>query len=677
MTVPLIKLQPSREDADMVVMRSMSVSRQFLLLLSIPFLLVSVLALRLIFQFAHFSAESSRLIQNLQKTVALNQDLRRGITSQINDLHDQFENLNEHFPQKFGETNYTLGETQTEYLKLNIGEQERLTVEKIRALQSELGVKSLQIFERLRIGNRQEAVHRLLAVEQLGERIEEEFAALNENQLSKIREVSDSVNQYVTGSYRIIFVLFASLALIQGLFGFHLKRRVLLPLNSILEASDRIRLGDFSVRAVIQRPDEIGRLAQGFNFMAATLAENYAGLERKVEERTSQIRALQEQLIQSEKMSALGRLVGGVAHELNNPLTAIIGFAELAKMEHDSQNGSSAEARMIKDILSQAERCRRIVANLLQFSRRQEPHMEAVRINEVVEQVLRLREYELASRNIKLVREYDRSNPIICADPNKIQQIALNLLNNAHDAIIEAGRQGEIQVRTSATAGKIILDFIDNGTGIRCPERVFEPFYTTKEVGKGTGLGLSVCYGIVHEHHGEIRAENWERGARITVILPAGDPTTLHSKKEAAPTPAAGVNPAHKPQALIVDDEEMLQRLQVSYLSKMGMYGVGVSTGEAAVRYLEDHKVDVVISDVRMPGPIDGIQLFHWVRKNRPELLHRFLLTSGALIEADDSLHSVDASVPRIRKPFRFNDYARAVRQVMQGTDTHGVSAGA
>ena len=650
----------------MCFMRSVSVSRQFFLLLSIPFLLISVLALRLIFQFAHFSAEGSRLIQNLQKTVALNQDLRRGITSQINDLHGQFENLDQHFPRKFGETNYTLGETQTEYLKLDIGEQERLTVERIRALQSELGVKSLQIFERLRTGNRQEAVHRLLAVERLGERIEEEFAALNEYQLSKIRGVSDSLNEYVTGSYRIIFVLFASLVLIQGLFGFHLKKRVLLPLNSILEASDRIRLGDFSVRAVIQRPDEIGRLAQGFNFMAETLAESYAGLERKVEERTSQIQALQEQLIQSEKMSAVGRLVSGVAHELNNPLTAIVGFAELAKMEQDSRRGSTAEAGLVKDILLQAERCCRIVANLLQFSRQREPHMEAIRINEVVEQILQLREYELASRNIKLVREYDRSNPVICADPNKMQQIALNLLNNAHDAIIEAGKQGKIWVRSSAAGGKITLDFLDNGTGIRYPERVFEPFYTTKEVGKGTGLGLSVCYGIVQEHHGEIRAENWEKGARITIILPMGDPSALQAKKEAAPAPAVGANPALKPQALVVDDEEMLQRLQISYLSKMGMQGVGVSTGEEAVRYLQDHKVDVVISDVRMPGPIDGIQLFHWVCNNRPELLHKFLLVSGALIEADDSRHCVDVSVPRIQKPFRFDDYARTIRQVLQ-----------
>ena len=235
-------------------MGSMSVSRQFFLLLLIPFLLVSALALRLIFQFAHFSAEGSRLIQNLQKTVVLNQDLRRGISAQINDLHDQFENLDQHFPQKFGETNYTLGETQTEYLKLDIGEQERLTVERIRALQSELGVMSTQIFERLRMGNRQEASHRLLVVEQLGERIEEKLAALNEYQLAKIRGVSDHLNEYVAGSYRVIFILFASLVLIQGLFGFHLKRRVLLPLNSILEASDRVReLGGEIVWSVMHR----------------------------------------------------------------------------------------------------------------------------------------------------------------------------------------------------------------------------------------------------------------------------------------------------------------------------------------------------------------------------------------------------------------------------------------
>ncbi|HYK89343.1 MAG TPA: ATP-binding protein, partial [Acidobacteriota bacterium] len=332
----------------------------------------------------------------------------------------------------------------------------------------------------------------------------------------------------------------------------------------------------------------------------------------------------------------------------------------------DSPKGPTVQD--MEDIRVQADRCHRIVANLLQFARRQSPHLEAIRINEVVEPILQLREYELAARNVKLLREYDPSNPLICADPNKIQQIALNLLNNAHDAIAESGRPGKIWVRTSTNGGKVILEFLDNGTGLRDPERVFEPFYTTKEAGKGTGLGLSVCYGIVQEHHGQIRAANWENGAHLTVILPIGDPRALQAKQKPAAIAESVPEPAMQPQALVVDDEQMLLRLQISYLLKMGIQGVGVSTGEEAVQYLKQNAVDVVISDLRMPGAIDGIQLFHWVRVNRPTLQKRFLLVSGALMKVEGVCESQEEeeSVPRLQKPFGFEDYSRSIRQVLQ-----------
>ena len=188
---------------------------------------------------------------------------------------------------------------------------------------------------------------------------------------------------------------------------------------------------------------------------------------------------------------------------------------------------------------------RKIVANLLQFARQEKPHLEQVRLNDIVEQALQLREYEMTTRNIELVREYDPTNPFFAADPNKIVQVVLNLINNAHDAIRDAGRPGTIRVRTFADQDTVRLEFLEQQNGLREPERVLDPFYTTKEVGQGTGLGLSVCYGIVEEHNGSITADNWEQGARLVIVLPIGpedmrsdprqepDRTTAVSKKKA------------------------------------------------------------------------------------------------------------------------------------------------
>ena len=355
---------------------------------------------------------------------------------------------------------------------------------------------------------------------------------------------------------------------------------------------------------------------------------------------------MQLQLVQAAKMSAVGLLVSGVAHELNNPLAVIMGYTELAKMRLNAANGDPKQIKMLEDLHFQADRCRKIVANLLQFSRGLKPHLEVVCINDVVEQVLQLREYEMSTRNINMFREYDPANPYLCADMNKIQQVVLNLLNNSFDAIQEAGRPGEIRVRTTSNNGTVTLEFIDNGAGILEPERVFEPFYTTKEVGRGSGLGLSVCYGIIEEHSGEITAHNLKEGARFVVTLPIGDLNAAVRGQETSEE----VRFFRDYSALVVDDEEPFLRLQTAYLASLGIKTTGAHSGEEAVGCLEAGSFDIVIADVRMPGSMDGLQLYDWCRNKRPELAKRFLFVSGDLIALNTGKLFSDRSVARIQK---------------------------
>ena len=645
-------------------MRSVPVSKLFLILLGTTFLLVVVFSIRVTYKFDQFSTEASRLAQNLQDTSALNIVLRDQLNEQINLVYRQLEHVEPDFPRKFTAINFELGEQQTRYLKLNIGPQERLTVERIKTLQSELGIQAMQIYYRLQSGDRAQAVLRLRDMKDVENKISNEFAGLNQLETSKLREVQHQLSASVTTTNRAIFGLAAYLLVSLLLFTILLRRRVLQPLGLLLEATNQIRHGDLSARAYVKRQDELGQLGHGFNFMAASLAESYAGLERKVEERTSQLQDLQRKLVQAAKMSAVGRMLSGVAHELNNPLTVIMGQTELARRKLTAAGGNQKEIELMENLHAQGDRCRKIVANLLQFARQEPPRLEAVKLNRVVEQALQLREYELGTRNIEVIREFDPDDPILCADPNKIVQIVLNLLNNSHDAIREAARPGQIWIRTSSDNGQVRLEFLDNGTGLHDPERVFDPFYTTKEVGQGTGLGLSVCYGIVEEHQGSIQAANWEQGAHFTISLPQGDPTSLgEATKKDEPEQIAPDRRKYK--ALVVDDEKMLVEMQTTFLADIGVEVAGAFSGAEAITYLQSNQVDLVISDVRMPGEVDGIQLYEWVGRNQPNLLKRFLFVSGDMIGINVSEFFLKSTAPRIQKPFMWDDYSRLVEQIL------------
>lgn len=214
---------------------------------------------------------------------------------------------------------------------------------------------------------------------------------------------------------------------------------------------------------------------------------------------------LQAKLMHTEKMAALGQLVSGVAHEVNNPLAAIVGFTDLLL-----ENPSIAEEAKedLRVILQEAQRTRVIVQNLLSFARHVQAHREPVRVNSLLRQTLKLRAYDLSSHGVEIAERYEEDLPLTIGDPHQLQQVFLNILNNAYDAIQEVGRPGRIEIATSHVDGQLEVAFRDNGPGISHAERIFDPFFTTKEVGKGTGLGLSICYGIVRAHRGEIVARN-------------------------------------------------------------------------------------------------------------------------------------------------------------------------
>ena len=372
------------------------------------------------------------------------------------------------------------------------------------------------------------------------------------------------------------------------------------------------------------------------------------------------LRRTQEQLLQSEKMAAVGQLISGVAHELNNPLTAILGYGQLlGGSEHVTARGSDYVTKLYK----QAQRTHRIVQNLLSFARQHRPERLPVRLNQVLDDTLALREYDLKLNNIVVHREFDAHLPATSGDPHQLQQVFLNILNNAVDAVLEHANRGEIWVRTIAGNSRLYIEFTDSGPGAKDPMRVFDPFYTTKAVGKGTGLGLSICYGIVKEHGGEISVRNSSRpgrGATFQVALPV---MIAAQPQDAVPTPLAEIAPHGV--VLLVDDEETVLELEQEILRGKCQSLKAARNGRDALEILARESVDVVVTDLKMPGEISGADLFHWIRNHEPPLATRVIFTMSDA--RNDAVHALleESGCAYLQKPFNVDDFLRVIQQVL------------
>jgi len=327
------------------------------------------------------------------------------------------------------------------------------------------------------------------------------------------------------------------------------------PIKEMVVITDLVARGDLTQQVDIQQHDEVGQLAQTFNKMIESLQqsrdeiEEYnRTLEQKIIQRTLELDAAQTQLVQSEKMSAIGQLAAGVAHELNNPLGGILGYSQFAleKMKKSHMDGCGSEEmskyiRYLGDIEVQARRCKAIVQNLLRFSRSSRTtEFEKVDINAIITDTITFIEHQLHMNQITLEVDLDSRSPDIEANSGQLQQVFTNLIiNSMHASPPETTI--EVKSRYSPALGEfegaVELSFTDQGTGIEQEnlKRIFEPFYTTKEVGKGTGLGLSVSYGIIKAHGGEIRVDSIvDKGTTFTIILPLqkpGDTTDTPEKQ--------------------------------------------------------------------------------------------------------------------------------------------------
>lgn len=363
------------------------------------------------------------------------------------------------------------------------------------------------------------------------------------------------------------------------------------------------------------------------------------------------------QLQQAEKLAALSQLVSGVAHEINNPTAIISGVAQTLLLDD-----LRAEPReMLQVIHDEATRIGRITANLLAFARAGGTQRAFVDLNDLVHRTFALQAYHLTTLNIAVTLELDPAGPQIWASAAEIQQVVLNLLINAEQALVTVPPPRTITIRTSADERHALLEVADSGPGIPpdIRHRIFDPFFTTKPQGVGTGLGLSICYGIAEEHGGRIWVESESgRGARFCVLLPR-DP---RAAARPAPAPPAPAPPTANPlNVLIVDDEPALRSAVRRFLERRGLHAQGAADGAEALELLRRHPFDVIVSDVRMPG-MSGPEFLERLRRDHPALASRVIFSTGDACGPDVAELLEHAAVPTITKPFDFAALERMIR---------------
>ena len=400
-----------------------------------------------------------------------------------------------------------------------------------------------------------------------------------------------------------------------------------------------------------------GRLAES----QRVIEEYTRTLEAKVQERT-------QQLLQTEKLATMGTLLAGVAHELNDPLSVLVG--QTALLRQAVEGGPLGERA--EKIARAGDRCARIMRNFLALARQHPPERQRASLNQVIQEAIELLAYPLRLAEVEVRLDLAKDLPLLLADPHQLHQVVLNLVSNAHHAMRETPPPRRLTVSTRSDPQRVraLLEVADTGPGIplEIQARIFEPFFTTKPPGQGTGLGLSLCQGLVEGHGGSIRVESQPgQGAIFLVELPVGALPAVGP--EARP---GKVLPSIRGKViLVVDDEPEIAGVLAEMLAADGHLVETAANGALALDKLRERGYDLIVSDLRMPE-LDGPGLYRELERRDPRLLRRLIFVTGDVLNPETREFLERTAAPTINKPFALGDVRRVVQQVLWGQGARG-----
>lgn len=568
-----------------------------------------------------------------------------------------------------------------QYLFHDLSPAARLQVERMKETHEGFEVSAQRAFDLAQRGEPSAARARLAALDAEAGTLDAAVTAFLQARLAQRAEFLGQQRAVTRRLWAgLVLVGLALLGLAVGL-ALQLRRRVVFPLDQLAAAANLIRGGDALARVPDQHYMELKQVAQAFNEMADSVQLARETVEMQNEELRQSLEQLQEtqdELVQQEKLSAMGQMLAGLAHELNNPLGGVLGLAELLRAEL-AGSGDPAVRKIGSELADplerEAVRARDLVRSLLNFARKATGRLEVMPLAPTVSTAVGLRAHAFVQAG-KTLRVEIPPDLYVLADAQRLQHAVVNLVNNALDSIVTgAGR--ELAITAAAVDESAVrLDFDDDGHGFRDLGAAFSPFYTTKPPDKGTGLGLTLVRKFIEESGGAVTASNRpEGGARVTLTLRRGR-TPVSAAASAAELPgavplAASVpaavddeRPARRPRVLVVDDEPSLREVQRRLLTLEGIDVLLAESSAQAREILAREPVDLVVSDLRMPGDTDGLGLLASLQRDHPHLAAGALLVTGDVTGASPSPFPVPAD-RLIRKPFTRGEYVERIRAAL------------
>ena len=384
-------------------------------------------------------------------------------------------------------------------------------------------------------------------------------------------------------------------------------------------------------------------------------------VEAKVKEKV-----LQQELNLTSRLASIGEVAAGITHEINNPLTSVIAFAQML-MRMDVPEDIKEAVEVIND---GANRIAGIVEKLLTFARRHRPDKEYVDINTIVTSVVEMRSYEMRNNNVAVTIQLASDLPRTMANIGQLQQVFLNIIINAEQAIAEAHEVGEISIKTERIDSSIRVSIADDGPGIIEDniDKLFDPFFTTKDADGGTGLGLSISYGIIKEHRGKIYAKSiLGKGATFIIDLPIIAETKQPEIAEPSSKEPEKVTSA---KIMVVDDEPHICRALDRLLSQAGHKVETIPSAQRALQKLNNAKYDLILLDIKMPG-MNGIEFYNHMKEIDPSLQRKIVCITGDVISAKNKAFLNESRIPYIVKPFGIDELMQQVKLVLGGQTTN------